>query len=119
MGREAGPPDDQMLHDGQFFIGGHGADHAQHGVGRHVRIRVQHQEQFEPLGVVVQEVHHVASLEAGVLGAAAVADAPRIAVRSAERRHRLSLGCRPLGIARVERMNTAIRRRRRAGDASP
>ena len=77
--------DGQVLHDRQRRIRLHGAHQAQHRGRRHLEIGVERQHQLEALGVVVEEIHDVAGLEAGVHGAPAVADARRIAVLGAER----------------------------------
>ena len=91
----------QVLRDRQRRIGLHGPHQAQHRRRRHLGIGVERQHQLEPRGVVVQEVHDVAGLEAGVGGPPAIADAPRIAILGTKRRHRLLFGCRRLGIPRV------------------
>ena len=91
--RERGPgrpPHRQVLHDRQRGIGLHGPHQPQHRIGRHLGIGVERHHQFEAGGVAVEEIHDIAGLEAGVGGAPAVADAPRIAILVAERRHLLA-----------------------------
>ena len=87
-------PDRQMLHDRQRRIRLHGAHQAQHRRRRHLGVGIERQHQFEPLGVVVEELHHVAGLEAGVRGAPTIMNARRLAVLGAEGRHRLFFGGR-------------------------
>ena len=86
---EAGSPDRQVLRDRQRRVRLHGAHQTQHRRGRHLGIGIERQHQLEPVGVVVEEFHDVAGLEAGVGGAPAIVDARRIAILGAKRSHRL------------------------------
>ena len=73
-GRRCRPPHDQLLHDGKARIRFHDRDQTQHGVRRHHAVGVQRDEERGFPRVMVQEVHHIAGLEAVIGGAAAIAD---------------------------------------------
>ncbi len=77
-------PDRQMLHDPEPGFGLHRPHQAQHRGRRHLGIRVQGQHKLELAGVMIQEVHDVAGLEAGILRPAAVADALRRGIGGTE-----------------------------------
>ena len=72
-GRRRRAADDQLLQDRQPRVGLHAGDQAQHRRRRHLAVGVEAEHQLGIAGMVVEEVHHVAGLEAGILGAAAVA----------------------------------------------
>ncbi len=93
--------DRQVLRDRQRRVRLQGPHQSQHRHRRHLGIGVERQHQLEPLGVVVEEVHDVAGLEADVRGAPAIANARRIAVLGAERRHRLLFRFRRTCVLRV------------------
>ena len=73
-GRRRGPPDDQLLHDGKIGLRFHDRDQAQHRIGRHDAVGVERDEERGIPGVMIQEVHHIAGLEAVIRRAAAIAD---------------------------------------------
>jgi len=79
-----------VLDNAQGRVLAHRDDKPQHRRGRHFGIGVQNQHQFEAVRVMVQEVHDVAGLEAGIVGSPPVVDATGIGVGRAER------GDRPL-----------------------
>ena len=98
--------DGQVLRDRQRRVRLHGAHQTQHRGRRHLRIGVERQHQLEPVGVVIEEVHDVAGLEAGVRGAPAVVDARGVAILGAEARNRLVFGGRR-AVRVSDRMNRA------------
>ena len=102
--RRCGKADGQVLHDCQTGIGLDRRKQAQDCGGRHFGVGVERQHELEPLGVVVEEIHDIAGLEAGIVRSSPIADAGWITVLSRESCDRLFFvgGARDIGIGQDE-----------------
>ncbi len=97
--------DHQALQNADLGMGLHHAHEAHDLVARHQAVGIERQHEGEILAPAGAEVAHVAGLEAGVVGAAAIDDAPAIGIGGLPGFHRLLLGggdLRVIGIAQDE-----------------
>ena len=91
----------EVLHDAHPRRRLHDPHEPQHRARGHDRIRVEHHGEFEARGMMVEEIHYVAGLEAGIVRPSPITDARRVAVGGAERIHRRRLGAGARRILRV------------------